>query len=216
MNKKGKMPMLASWRSAAAAFDRPPIGAGRRIHLLPAAAGVIVVLALAASGCSGGSTKAVAVTATTPTTTVGPRGEAFIQCMQSHGVKVTSLRGLRGGGGGAGTAPTTLPAGVTAPQFQQAMQACRSQLPTGGQNFQNSPAFAAYRNCLTLHGVTLPQPPGSAAGQSTSSTSPGGGPGGPRGLGGLNRADPVVQAATAACAQLRPSGGAGASTTSTS
>ena len=109
------------------------------------------------------------------------------------------------------TTPTTLPAGVTEPQFQQAMQACRSQLPTGGQNFQNSPAFAAYRNCLTLHGVTLPQP--SAGGQSTSSTAPGGGPGG---LGGLNRADPAVQAAIAACAPLRPSGGAGASTTSTS
>ena len=164
----------------------------------------IAVIALAASGCSGGSAKSVAVSATTSTTAApaGARGgQAFTQCMKSHGVTITGVRGLRGG-----STSTTLPAGVTAAQFQQALQACRGQLPAGGGNFQNSPAFAAYRNCLTLHGVTLPQP-----GSSTSSSVPGGG----GGFGGLDRTNPTVQAALQACAALRPAGGPGGSTTTT-
>jgi hypothetical protein len=166
----------------------------------------IVVIALAASGCSGGSGKSVAVSATTSTTATpaGARGgQAFVQCMKSHGVTITNARGFRGG-----STSTTLPAGVTSAQFQQAMQACRSLLPTGGGggNFLNNPAFAAYRNCLQLHGVTLPQP-----GSSTSSSVPGAG----GGLGGLDRTNPTVAAALQACAALRPAGGPGGSTTTT-
>jgi hypothetical protein len=187
--------MLACRRTSVGPFGWRSTGGG--------AIAAIVVIALAASGCSGGSGKSVAVAATTTTTApVGARGgQAFIQCMNSHGVPITSARGLRGG-----STSTTLPAGVTSAQFQQALQACRSQLPTGGGNFQNNPAFAAYRNCLQLHGVTLP-PPGS----STSSSVPGGG----QGFGGLDRTNPTVQAALQACAALRPAGGPGGSTTTT-
>jgi hypothetical protein len=166
---------------------------------------VILVVALGASGCSGGSSKSVSATATTTTsTTPGARSsQPFLQCMQSHGVNITNVRGLRGG-----TTPSTLPAGVTPAQFQQALQACRSLLPAGG-NFQNNPAFAAYRNCLTLHGVTLQRRGPGTTGPSTSSGAPGGG----QGLGGLDLTNPTVQAAVQACAALRPSGGPGGSTT---
>jgi hypothetical protein len=155
------------------------------------------------AACGGGSNKTTASPAasqatTTPTTaTNGNRTaqrQAFNQCMQSHGVNSTNLRGLggfRGGGNGpsdstTGTGPTTtftLPPGVTQAQLQAALQACRSLLPSGG-NFQNNPAFAAYRNCLQLHGVTL----GTGQGQGQ----------------GLNQTNPTVQAAMQACAALRP------------
>jgi hypothetical protein len=60
------------------------------------------------------------------------------------------------------------------------MQACASLRPTGGPGGNNS-AFAAYRNCLSEHGVTL-----------------NGGP--------VNTADPKYAAALKACAPLRPTG----------
>jgi hypothetical protein len=186
--------LMLSWRSGVSAFGRRSAGSA-----------AILIVALAASGCSGGSSKSVAVSATTTTSTTPATrsSQAFIQCMQSKGVTITNLRGLRGG-----TTPSSLPAGVTAPQFQQAFQACRSQLPTGGgQNLQNNPASAAYRNCLMLHGVTLPQP-----GQRGAPGAGGGGAAG-QGLGGLDRTSPTVQAALQACAALRPAGGSGGSTT---
>jgi hypothetical protein len=123
--------------------------------------------------------------------------------MLSHGVDVTGIRGVRGG-----TTPSSLPAGVTTQQFEAAMTACRSLLPAGGgQNFQNSPAFAAYRNCLQLHGVTLPKAGqgNGGGGQTPGSTTPGA----PRGFGGLDTTNPTVQAALKACAALRPAGGPG-------
>jgi hypothetical protein len=175
--------------------------ASRRTGVVTAA---IAVIALAASGCSGGSGKSVAVSATTTTTAAGAGsrgGQAFVQCMKSHGVTVSGARGLRNG-----STSTTLPPGVSSAQFQQALQACRSAVPAGGGNFQNNPAFAAYRNCLSLHGVTVPQP-----GSPTSSSVPGGG----QGFGGLDRTNPTVQAALQACAALRPAGGPGGSTTTT-
>jgi hypothetical protein len=170
----------------------------------------MAVVALTITGCGGGggSTK-TATPATTSTTAPGaPSNEAFNQCMLSHGVNPAGVRG--------GATPSSLPAGVTAEQYQTAFQACRSQLPAGGQNPQNSQAFAAYRNCLQLHGVTLPQPgqgPG-GSGQTPRTTIPGSAaPGGARVLGNLDTPNPTVQAALLACAALRPSGGPGSSTT---
>lgn len=210
------MLMLSWWPSAVSAFGRRSTERGAPRRRLPARSVAILVAALAATACSGGSSKSVAVSATTTSSTTPgtPSSQAFTQCMQSHGVTITNLRGLRGG-----ATPSSLPAGVTAPQFQQAFQACRSQLPTGGaggQGFLNNPQFAAYRNCLKLHGVTLPQPGqggGGAGGQSTSSTVAGAGPGGGQGLGNLDRNNPAVAAALQACVALRPSGGPGGSTT---
>jgi len=149
--------------------------------------------------------------------------------MTSHGIPASALQGRNrpatGGTGGStpttgGTRPTpSLPAGVTQAQYQAAQQACRSQLPTGGFGGfggANSAQLAAYRNCLQLHGVTLPtggaaggQPPASnQTSTSAGSTTPPAG-----GFGGLNTSDPAVQAALTACASLRPA--RSSSTTST-
>lgn len=106
--------------------------------------------------------------------------------------------GFVGGfGGGFNFAdPSTPPSGVNATTWQNALNACKSALPSfgpsGGGGFgggQNNTAFQAYRNCLSSHGVTF-----------TSSTGPT----------GVNTADPKVAAALKTCAPLRPTGGPGA------
>lgn len=111
----------------------------------------------------------------------GANGAAFAKytsCLKQHGVTLPSFgQGRPPGGGGQGTAPTgTAPNPPTGtnrrrggfgqfntPAFQKAAAACASLRPkfTGGfgggfggrGGGQNSAAFAAYRNCLTLHGV---------------------------------------------------------------
>ena len=182
----------------------------------PARSWAIGVAALAAFGlilaaCGGGSKTTATASASRSTTTAAANGnrtaqrQAFTQCMQSRGVKTTNLpRRAFGGAGGqnssqdsnggsSSTGPTTsftLPPGVTQQQMQSALQACRSLLPAGGRNFQNNPAFAAYRNCLQLHGVTT----GTGGGQ------------------GLDRTSPTVQAAMQACSALRPAPSSSTST----
>ena len=113
--------------------------------------------------------------------------------MQKHGVKF--------GGFGAGATGGSFPTGgsFNSPAFQKASSASASLRPkgfgtrTGGFS---SAALAAYRNCLKLHGVTLPS--GSSGANSTTSTT-------------LNTKSASVQKALAACAILRPKGfGAGA------
>jgi polyisoprenoid-binding protein YceI len=74
---------------------------------------------------------------------------------------------------------------------------------TGGPN---RAADTAYRACLSAHGVTLPAP-GAGGGPPGSGPPPGGGPGGAP-------PTPQMQAAQAACASLRPSGGFGRPTIS--
>jgi len=177
----------------------------------------IGVAALAAFGvilaaCGSGSKTTATASASRSTTTAAANGnrtaqrQAFTQCMQSHGINAANLpRGAFGRGGGGQnssqssnggsntTGPTTsftLPPGVTQQQMQSALQACRSLLPAGGRNFQNNPAFAAYRNCLQLHGVTT----GTGGGQ------------------GLDRTSPTVQAAMQACSALRPAPSSSTST----
>jgi hypothetical protein len=159
------------------------------------------------AACGGSSKTTAKTSAGQPTTTAPANGnrsaqrQAFNQCMQSHGVSTANLprRGFGAGGGETGngasssTGPTTsftLPSGVTQQQMQSALQACRSLLPTGGRNFQNNPAFAAYRNCLQLHGVTV----GTGGGQ------------------GLDRTNPTVRSAMQACAALRPAPSSSTST----
>jgi hypothetical protein len=65
-----------------------------------------------------------------------------------------------------------------------------------------SASFAAFRNCLTQHGASLPQGGGFGGG---------GGGGGQSGAGGGNRPapSPALQKALTACASLRPAGGFG-------
>jgi hypothetical protein len=114
---------------------------------------------------------------------------------------------------------------VTESSLRTALTACRSENPNkgrfggGGANF-NSAAFAAYRNCLQIHGVTLPTPgtgggstTTTAGGTSSSSTAAGGPGGGAGGFGGLNPNNPTDQAALQACANLRPARTGGSTTT---
>ena len=68
----------------------------------------------------------------------------------------------------------------------------------GGAGGFNSAAFAAYRNCLKLHGVTLPTPGAKPTAGSTTSTT-------------TAQSNSTFQAAEQACAALRPT----ASTTTT-
>lgn len=96
-------------------------------------------------------------------------------------------------------------------QYSAAFSSCRSLLPAGfgrGGGFLNSPADAAYRNCLSVHGMTLPTGPPTTAAGSAPTTPTGSGQGG----GFAN--NPAFRAAAQACASLLPAG-QGRSTTST-
>ena len=181
--------------------------------------GGLLAAGLVLAACGGGSSHPVsaASTTTTSTTVAGGRGggvalAAFRSCMSSHGVTLATrprgasgapsttpgeTRPLGGGGGGFGGGNfanrfNTPPAGVDPTKYKAALAACRSKLPTGIP--LNNTAFQAYRSCLKDHGVTLP-----ATG----------------GAGSINRSDPKVQAAMKICQPLRPAGGFGRSTTTT-
>jgi len=195
-----------------------------------------VVLLVAGCGGGGGSSKAAgASSASTSTTASGASAgfAAFTQCMTSHGIPASALRRGTGGGNGppaegaggppsgfsgsgapSGSLPTpSLPAGVTQAQYQTAIQACGSQLPQGAGGGANSAQFAAYRNCLQLHGVTLPASGGPPASDQTASSATGGSAPTP-GLGNLDTTNPTVQAALKACASLRPAPGSTSTSTS--
>ncbi len=110
------------------------------------------------------------------------------------------------GSAASGSGPTrsrpTIP-----PQYQRAFQDCASLRPTGGfggfgdfGGGLNSAEAAAYRNCLKIHGVTLPTTPTTTPGQPPST----GGAGRGNGFAQL-RNNPDFQAAAKACASLLPS-----------
>jgi hypothetical protein len=111
--------------------------------------------------------------------------------------------GFRGDGGSppSTTPGQTFPTRPTVPsQYQAAYSTCRADLPTGGFGgggaAVNSPAFAAYRNCLAIHGVTLPSTPPSSSGST-------GTPGSGADFGSLAN-NPNFRAAQQACAALAP------------
>ena len=202
----------------------------RRAFLL---VGPAVALSVAVAACGGGTTTSGATpttarsskTAAGATKTSTPAGQAamtkYVQCLTSHGVPANAAGGFGAFGGRRGTGSTsgstvpgsqptgTRPAGTrpTIPaQYQAAFQACRSLRPTGagfGGGAFNSAQFAAYRNCLKLHGVTLPTTPTTKPGQ----TPPPGGTRGGLGAGGAfgpQANTPAFQQARQACASLLP------------
>jgi hypothetical protein len=117
--------------------------------------------------------------------------------LKLHGVTLPS-----GSSGASPTTSTTL--NTKSASVQKALAACASLRPKGfgaGAGGFSSAAFAAYRNCLKLHGVTLPS--SSGADNSTTSTTP-------------NTKSASVQKALAACASLLPKSIPTSSTTSTS
>jgi hypothetical protein len=141
---------------------------------------------------------------------------AYTACLKQHGVTLPSFPGGSGGPpAGGGTPPTfgsggSVPGGggfANNPKFQEAASACKSLRPSGGfggfggSGGVNSTAFAAYRNCLKLHGVTLPTGGASTGGAGSAPPST------------IDQSSPTVKAALAACASLRPS--ASSSTTTT-
>jgi hypothetical protein len=192
--------------------------------------GPALALSVAVAACGGGSTTSGATpttarsnkstSGTTKATTPAAQTSMskYVQCLTSHGVPANAASGFgarRGPGSTSGsTVPGSQPAGTrpagtrpTIPaQYQAAFQACRSLRPSGsgfgGGNF-NSAQFAAYRNCLQLHGVTLPTTPTTRPGQ----TPPSGGTGGGFGAGGAFAGQantPAFQQARQACASLLP------------
>jgi len=118
---------------------------------------------------------------------------AYRQCLQQHGVTP------RRSPANPGTTETTKPADPSA--FAAARQACAGLRPAGGLRGGGiaSKPRAAFRRCMTDHGVTLPAPgnPGSASGGTTPASVPRGGM-----LRGLDRNDPAVAKALTACRSL--------------
>jgi hypothetical protein len=94
-----------------------------------------------------------------------------------------------GFGGPGGFLGEQAPDGVDQATWDTARTACESVRPTagpggvGGPGGGNDSGFAAYRTCLSDHGVTASQGPGN-----------------------LSTTDPKVAAAVKACAALRPPG----------
>ena len=149
----------------------------------------------AACGGSAGSNSAA------PT----PAATDYLTCLRDNGVNVPTGRpsgfpsarasdrptvrpsggasGFPRGGGGGFFGGTGAPNGVDPSTFAKAQQACAalrpSAFPGGGRR---GGADAAYRNCLSQHGVTVSGP-----------------------IDQLNSADPQVAAAEKTCAVLRPS-----------
>jgi hypothetical protein len=193
--------------------------------LLPLAA--VAVLASACGGGSAKASDSPTTSSSPSTSTPGASAASasraqFTQCLEKNGVPASAatgagLFGRRGGGGGTGSGGTgsggtgtpgsSVPTGTgpTIPsQYQTAFDKCRSLLPVGrfgggAGGFLNSSAFTAYRNCLIVHGVTLPAPPTTVAGQAPA-------PGSGFGAGGFAslRNNPAYKAASQACASLLP------------
>jgi hypothetical protein len=162
----------------------------------------VVPLALAACGNSSASGSG-----TSTTTAAGkPSRAAYTACLKQHGVTLPSFGGRPGGGTTGGETPPSFTPGSGSfpggtggggfrnnPKFAKAESACKSLRPSGGfggfgggAGGFNSSAFAAYRNCLKLHGVTLP----TGGTRPTGSTPP--------------TTSASEQAALQACAALRP------------
>lgn len=184
--------------------------------------GLCAVLAAGCGSGSSSASGTTTGSSTGQTSTSGGAASVsqYQSCLKAQGVDLPSFPGNGNGGPPQGTPPQGAPpqgggqggpgggfGGLSDAQrqkFQAAQTACAKYLPAGARNgggffgggggAQNSQAFAAYRNCLKLHGVTLSQgfrPSASAA----------------------TRAK--VQKAMTACASLRPSPPGGGGQTST-
>jgi hypothetical protein len=155
----------------------------------------------AACGGSSGSNSAAAPT---------PSATDYLTCLKDNGITIPSTRPSggferpsgfpsvrpsnrstvrpsggasgfpRGGGGFGGGA---VPNGVDPSAYAKAQQACSALRPSGFPGRRGGGAAdAAYRNCLSQHGVTVSGP-----------------------MNQLNTADPQIAAAEKICSVLRPS-----------
>ena len=170
---------------------------------------LVVTLALTVS-TSGTSGAATLRTAAKHKTSNAKSLSAFQACLSKHGLKLPTRGGSKGGppsgfsggtppsfGGSGGTPPSSGGSGGFGgnPKAQAALKQCASLQPKGGfpggAGGSSSTAFAAYRNCMKLHGVTVPSvTPGAST--STPST--------------VDTSSPAYQAAQTACKALLPTG----------
>jgi hypothetical protein len=174
-----------------------------RTRLAGLGLGLATVAALAA-GCGSSSGDPASAPASQNAMT------AYTTCLANNGVVLPSASarpggnpsgrpsgrpsfgaGAGGGGFGGGGIGNQKPANVDQATWDKAQQACASVRPSFGANgggagggAANNSALAAYRNCLSEHGVTASTGPNTQ----------------------LNTADPTVAAAVSACAALRPTG----------
>jgi len=139
-------------------------------------------LILAACGSSSASTTTTGATSSTtpPSPAAGSSGSsgasgaasfaAYQKCLSQHGVTLPAFSGRppsgTGGTPGGGSVPPGGGSGFRGggfannPKFAAAEKACAGLRPKGGfgggfARGRNSAAFAAYTNCLKLHGVTV-------------------------------------------------------------
>jgi hypothetical protein len=175
----------------------------RRSGLALLAVGVVP---LGLSACGSSSANGASTSTTKPSGTASET--AYVACLKKNGVTLPNFgHGAGGTPAGGGTRPSFTPGSGTFtpgangggfannPKFAKAAAACKNLRPKGGfggfggSGGFNSTAFAAYRNCLKLHGVTLPTGGGRPSPGSTPSTT---------------TPSASYQAAIAACAALRP------------
>lgn len=182
-------------------------GAVTRLLRMKSRLGVVVLLAAAAaltlSACGGSDPEQ-------PSDGNNPANgmRAYTECLSKQGITLPTAfarptarpsgfptarpsgsAGTRGGFGGFGGFGQNPPDGVDAATWQAAQEACAAVRPTFGPGGNGGPGGrgsggglnAAYRNCLSEHGVTI------GAGQQ------------------LSTADPKVAEALKVCAPLRPS-----------
>jgi hypothetical protein len=116
------------------------------------------------------------VTVTLPTG--APRNRPSGEPRPSGVPRPSGSAGQRGGGFPGGGGQFAKPAGVDDATWQKAQEACASLRPSGRPGGRDNGANAAYRNCLSDHGVTLGQ--------------------------GLATSDPKVAKAMETCKVLRP------------
>ncbi len=213
--------LSSEWSTHGVTNLHPDVRRGKDFGLLLALP--LLAVALLATACGGGTKTATSASTTTTPTGSSTRSAAlarYTSCLESHGVPSSVASSTFGFGRGRPTSSTTTGGtSVSTPrpsipsQYQAAFTTCRSTLPTGGfggrGNF-NSAQLQAYRNCLTIHGVTVPTTtPGSQG------SGGGGFGGGGFGGGGFGAASssPAFQAAQKACASLLPARSTTGSTT---
>jgi hypothetical protein len=186
----------------------------RRVAMLrPTLTAAVGALAVLAAGCGGtrapsvanlgATTSAISTAASAEgSTTAGkPSAAAFAACLGRHGFASSPGSAASARSNAVHLGGVTLNGNVdpTSPQFQAAMQACRTYLPGGGppsltpaQAAQWAKAMARFARCMRANGVpSFPDPSGDGRF--------------PRGsLDGIDPASPLLQKAFKGCESLEP------------
>lgn len=169
--------------------------APRTSHRMVSRLGAVAAGCLLLTACGSGATASTstAPTASPSASAAGAAGfAAYRQCLQQHGASLPTS------GAGGNSAGTTSSAANTA-----ARQACASLRPAGGFGGTggaiSASALAAFRSCMSDHGVNVPTTTPAPSASRTGGTSGAGGV-----LAGLNRNDPTVAKALATCRVLLP------------